>query len=399
MRTDLVLPSAVPTGDPRALVVHIVYRFDTGGLENGVVNLIDHLPADAFRHAVVALTEVTDFRQRIRRSDVAFVSLRKPPGQGLRVLPALLRLLREWKPAIVHTRNLAALEMQLAAWLAGVPVRIHGEHGRDVDDLHGQSRRHRWMRRLFRPFVQQHIALSRDLAEYLEGPIGVPAARVRRICNGVDTDRFVPAAAPAPVADCPFDGRTHFVVGTVGRMQAVKHQTLLVRAFAEAVRLAPGLRSTLRLALVGDGPLRAECARLLAGAGVADLAWLPGERSDVPAVMRSFSAFVLPSLAEGISNTVLEAMACGLPVVATDVGGNADLVSHGSTGTIVKSDDVDAMARAIVTLASDPAAARAMGAAGRARTEAQFSLRGMVAAYQDVYEMQLQRAGWRRRGA
>lgn len=398
MRTELVLPADARTGDPRPLVVHVVYRFDTGGLENGVVNLIDHLPADRFRHAVVALTEVTDFRRRIRRSDVAFVSLHKPPGQGLRVLPALLELLREWKPAIVHTRNLAALEMQLAAWLAGVPVRIHGEHGRDVDDLHGRSRRHRWMRRLFRPFVQQHIALSRDLADYLAGPVGIPAARVRRICNGVDTDRFVPAERPAPVAGCPFDPGVHFIVGTVGRMQAVKHQTLLVRAFAEALDLAPGLRATLRLALVGDGPLRAECQRLLADAGLADLAWLPGECSDVPAVMRGLSAFVLPSLAEGISNTVLEAMACGLPVVATDVGGNADLVAHG-TGTIVPTDDVGAMACAIVALASDPPAARAKGAAGRARAETQFSLHGMVAAYQDVYETQLQRAGWRRPGA
>jgi sugar transferase (PEP-CTERM/EpsH1 system associated) len=395
MSTDLVL-AGTRTADPRPLVVHVVYRFDTGGLENGVVNLIEHLPADRFRHAVVALTEVTDFRRRIRRSDVTFVSLHKPPGQGLRVLPALLRLLREWKPAIVHTRNLAALEMQLAAWLAGVPVRIHGEHGRDVDDLHGLSKRHRWMRRMFRPFVQQHIALSRDLAEYLAGPVGVPAAQVRRICNGVDTDRFTPSPAPAPLADCAFDPGMHFVVGTVGRMQSVKHQTLLVRAFAEALRMAPGLRGTLRLALVGDGPLRAECARLLADAGLADLAWLPGERSDVPAVMRSFSAFVLPSLAEGISNTVLEAMACGLPVVATDVGGNADLVAHESTGTIVPADDVGALARAIVTLAGNPAAACAMGAAGRARAEAQFSLRGMVAAYQDVYETQLRRAGWRR---
>jgi sugar transferase (PEP-CTERM/EpsH1 system associated) len=396
MPTELSLATVAQARDPRPLVVHVVYRFDTGGLENGVVNLIDQLPADAFRHAVVALTEVTDFRQRIRRSDVAFASLHKPPGQGLQVLPPLLRLLREWRPAIVHTRNLAALEMQLAAWLAGVPVRIHGEHGRDVDDLDGRSARHRWMRRLYRPFVQQHIALSRDLAEYLQGPVGVPAVRVRRICNGVDTTRFMPAVEAATAPGCPFDPRMHFIVGTVGRMQAVKHQTLLVRAFAAAVRQTPALRASLRLALVGDGPLRHECAALLADAGVSDLAWLPGERSDVPDVMRGLSAFVLPSLAEGISNTVLEAMASGLPVVATNVGGNADLVEQGRTGVIVPPDDVDAMARAIVDLAGNPAAARAMGAAGRIRAEAQFSLRAMVAAYQDVYETQLQRAGWRR---
>lgn len=399
MPTDLVL-AATPADDPRPLIVHVVFRFDTGGLENGVVNLINHLPADAFRHAVVAMTEVTDFRHRIRRKDVVFASLHKPPGQGLRVVPQMVRLLRDLRPAIVHTRNLAALEMQLAAWLAGVPVRVHGEHGRDVDDLHGRSRRHRWARRLYRPLVQQQIALSRDLADYLEGPVGVPPSRVRRICNGVDTERFTPPAGwPLQAAPaCPFDPAQHFIVGTVGRMQAVKHQTLLARAFVQALHTAPALRGTLRLALVGDGPLRAECAALLAEAGLADLAWLPGERSDVPAVLRGLSAFVLPSLAEGISNTILEAMASGLPVVATDVGGNADLVAHGRTGTIVPSDDVTALADAIVALASKPAAAHAMGAAGRAAAEAQFSLRAMVAAYQDVYETQLRRAGWQRQG-
>ncbi len=392
MAVELALPGE--RSDPRPLVMHVVYRFDTGGLENGVVNLINHLPTDAFRHAVVALTEITPFARRVRASGVEFVALAKPPGHGAKAWPQFLRVLRRLRPAIVHTRNLAALEMQLPSWLAGVPVRIHGEHGRDIDDLHGAARRYRWARRLYRPFVQHQIALSRDLAQYLQGPIGVPAPRVSQIYNGVDTALFAPpAGAATPIAGCPFDAGRHFIVGTVGRMQAVKDQRLLARAFVEALHADPSLRATLRLAMVGDGPLRAECQALLHDAGVADLAWLPGERSDIPQLLRGLSAFVLPSLAEGISNTILEAMACGLPVVATAVGGNADLVAHGHSGTIVAAADAGALAAELVRLARDPVRAAAMGRAGRTLVEQRFSLQAMVSAYQGVYESQLRQAG------
>jgi sugar transferase (PEP-CTERM/EpsH1 system associated) len=372
----------------RIHVMHIVYRFDTGGLENGLVNLVNGLPAGRFRHTIVAITDVAPaFRQRLHRDDVECIALHKPPGHAFRIFAALLKLLREKRPDIVHTRNLAALECQPVAWWAGVPGRIHGEHGWDVDDLGGRSRKHRWVRRLYQPFVKCWVALSRELADYLRLRVGVAAAKVREICNGVDTGRFAPAAAGrAALAGSPFNQAGLVVVGTVGRMQAVKHQTVLVRAFIAALERDPGLRSRLRLVLVGDGPLRAECQALLREAGVADLAWLPGERADVPEVMRALDCFVLPSLAEGISNTILEAMASGLPVLATRVGGNADLVAEGETGLIVEAADVQAMAQALASLAADPERMRAMGAAGRRRAEQNFSLTAMVAAYQALYE-------------
>ena len=371
------------------LVAHILHRFDTGGLENGVVNLINHMPAQAFRHVVIALTDVTDFRHRLQRSDVECIALHKPPGQGFKVYPQLWRLLRRLRPAIVHTRNLAALEMQPAAWAAGVAVRIHGEHGRYVEDLDGSSVRHQRIRRLYSPFVHRYVALSQDLAGYLSGRVGVAPGRIEQIYNGVNADRFRPRTADDALPEgWPFAG-DHFVVGTVGRMQTVKHQTLLARAFVRALVLAPDLRPRLRLALVGDGPLRAACAQVLQEAGLADMAWLPGERRDVPELMRGLDAFVLPSLGEGISNTILEAMASGLPVVATAVGGNPELVTHGVTGHVVPSDDVEALAAALVTLARDPAGAAAMGSAGRADVERRFSLQAMVGAYQHLYETTL----------
>ncbi|MGH8795990.1 MAG: TIGR03088 family PEP-CTERM/XrtA system glycosyltransferase [Caldimonas sp.] len=377
--------------DDRPLVMHVVYRFDTGGLENGVANLINHMPASAFRHAVVALTEVTDFRRRVRAPDVEFVSLQKGPGHGVKLYPRLYRLFRQRRPAIVHTRNLAALEAAVPAWLAGVPVCVHGEHGRDVNDLDGASRRYQWMRRAYRPFVDHYVALSRELADYLVAQVHVPPARVSEVCNGVDTARFTPAAGGRlAIPGCPFTNPKHWIVGTVGRMQAVKDQATLARAFVRVLQLRPALKDTLRLVLVGDGPLRAQCLQVLERAGVADLAWLPGERGDVEGVLRGLDCFVLPSLAEGISNTILEAMASGLPVIATAVGGNADLVSHGVTGEIVAAADVEAIAASLLALAEHPERAAQMGRAGRERAERRYSLAAMVAAYQGLYERQLE---------
>lgn len=374
------------------LVAHVLYRFDTGGLENGLVNLVNALPAERFRHAIVALDRVEPvFASRVRRPDVEFIALHKPPGTTVAQFPRLWRLFRRLRPAIVHTRNLGALDCQLPAWAAGVPVRIHGEHGRDVGDFDGSNRKNQWNRRLLRPFVHEWVALSRDLASTLTGPVGIPEARVRRICNGVDSERFAPPAMRQPIAGSPFNDPGLWLAGTVGRMQAVKNQVELARAFVQALGASPAMRERLRLVLVGDGPLRAEAAAVLAQAGVAELAWLPGERRDVPEVMRGLDCFVLPSLAEGISNTILEAMSSGLPVIATEVGGNPDLIEHGRTGLLVPAGDAAALAQALGVLAADPARARALGLAARQQVEREFSLAAMVDAYQAMYDSLLAR--------
>ncbi|HEY8709556.1 MAG TPA: glycosyltransferase, partial [Burkholderiaceae bacterium] len=315
--------------------------------------------------------------------------------------PTLFRLMRRWRPAIVHTRNLAALEAMVPAWAAGVPVRIHGEHGRDVDDLDGTSRKHQWLRRLYRPFVSHHVALGGELADYLVAKVGVARAGVTRICNGVDTAHFKPAEGGVPVAidGCPFDGSRHWLVGTVGRMQAVKDQRTLAHAFVLALAQHPALRQRVRLVMVGEGPQRAESLAILEAAGVAALAWLPGERHDVAGVMRGLNCFVLPSLAEGVSNTILEAMASGLPVIATAVGANAELVDHGETGEIVAPADSQALAASIARLAMQPERAAAMGRAGRAAAQSRFSLHSMISAYQSLYDSQLEARGYAARAA
>lgn len=369
-------------------IVHVVYRFDTGGLENGVVNLVNRLPAERFQHVIVALTEcVPAFCARITRPDVRFISLHKPPGHGIKVYPALYRLFRELRPQVVHTRNLAALEAQVPAWLAGVPLRIHGEHGWDAADPDGRLRKYQWVRRAYHPFVKRYVALSGQIANYLQQRVGVPAGRITRICNGVDTQRFhPPAAGREPLPEGRFADPGLFVLGTVGRLDAVKHQRALLALLAarpDGPAGRPGPR--LRLVIVGDGPLRGELEQQAAALGVQDRLWLAGNRDDIPALLRGLDLFVLPSLGEGISNTILEAMASGLPVVATRVGGNAELVADGSTGTLVPPDDAGALEQAVERYMNDPQTRLAHAQAARRRVEQGFSLTVMVNAYQALY--------------
>jgi sugar transferase (PEP-CTERM/EpsH1 system associated) len=384
------------TRGERPLVVHFVHRFDVGGLENGLVNLINEMPPQRYRHAIVSMTEHTDFRKRLRRPDVGLYALRKRAGKDPGAYLRAWRLLRDLRPDIVHTRNLATLDCQVIATAAGVPCRIHGEHGRDLFDLEGSSRKYSRLRRIVRPFVHRYVPLSRELEQWLQERIGVPAERITRIYNGVDQVRFHPAErgrASLPVSG--FAGRETLVIGTVGRMEGVKDQLTLARAFLELLGRRADMREKLRLVLVGDGSLRIEAERLLREGGARGLAWLPGSRDDVAELLRSLDVFVLPSLAEGISNTILEAMASGLPVVATRVGGNAELIEEGRTGLLVPPADSRAMADALERYVDDRELAVAQGRAGRARIEQKFSLAAMVERYLGVYDALMAARGTR----
>ena len=378
------------TADPRPLIAHVLFRFDIGGLENGVVNLINRLPDWKWRHAVIAIDDVSPtFRRRVERNDVVFHALRKPPGHLLSQYPRLVRLFRSLRPAIVHTRNLAALEATVPAWLAGVSARLHGEHGWDVHDLDGGSGRYRRVRKIFRPFVRHYIALSDQIAFYLESKVGIDSACVTRIYNGVDTARFRPSDPRTSRRILPFTGAELFVVGSVGRMQPVKDHLSLIRAFARLSAGSAASQRRLRLVIVGDGPVRPSVEAAIREAGLEGQVWLAGTREDVSALMQSFDVFVQPSLSEGVSNTILEAMSTALPVIATRVGGNAELVVDGVTGALVSPGDDGSIAAAIERYFSQPTLALEHGAAGRRRIEERFSIQSMVAAYDAVYERML----------
>jgi sugar transferase (PEP-CTERM/EpsH1 system associated) len=369
------------------LIAHVVHRFAVGGLENGLVNLINATPPERYCHAVICLTDFTDFRSRIRDPNVPVIALHKRGGSDFRTHLRLWRVLKELRPAIVHTRNIGALEYLLVALIAGVRGRIHGEHGRDVYDMDGSNPKYNLLRKGLMHIASCYTAVSQDLVQWLVHTVGVSEEKVKHICNGVDVHRFWPRADARPqLGPEGFIQNGTIVVGTVGRMQTVKDQPTLVRAFVHLIQHDSQARQRLRLVMIGDGPLREECRALLRAAGAEELAWLPGERSDIPEIMRALNIFVLPSIAEGISNTILEAMASGLPIVATRVGGNHELVRDGETGLLVPSAHPSAMAEAIRAYLVDCRQAARHGAAGRQRVEALFSIDSMVNGYLAVYD-------------
>ncbi len=367
------------------LVVHLIYRLDFGGLETLLVECINHMPPERYRHAVVCLTDYTAFADKIARPGVELYALHKQPGLGLGIHLKLFKLLRELRPSILHTYNFACAEYAVPAWAAGVPVRIHAEHGRDAGDPHGLNRKHNGLRRVLAPWIDRYVPVSHDLARWLRQVVKIPAPKLELIMNGVDTVRYAPNLA---AADTPWTGigKKPFVIGTVGRLQDVKDQATLIEAFALLCAQRGAARQDLRLAIVGDGPLRERLAQKAEQAGVADLVWFPGARNDIPELMRSFDLFALSSIAEGTPVTLLEAMACGRPVVATKVGGIPEVVQIGVNGALVPAANPQALADALARYVDDPARVTQHGAAARATIERHYSVAAMVGAYTALYD-------------
>lgn len=370
----------------RRHIVHVVYSFSIGGLENVIVQLINGLPADEFEHTVLSLTTISDFKARITRSDVRFIALNKSPGHAIPLYPKIYRLLRQLKPDVLHTCNLAALEIVPIAWLAGVKTRIHAEHGWDTHDPHGTNPRYQKLRKLYKPFVSHYVAVSNDLDSYLGQAIGVPAHRKSLIANGVDTERFSPAPSkPAPSVDgCPFAPGKYWLIGTVGRLQTVKNQPYLARSFVRLLQKHPDAAHQIRLIIVGDGPLRQEVEQTLSAGKAAEYAWLAGARSDIPDILRMLDCFVLPSHTEGTSCTLQEAMATGLPSIATAVGGTPDLIHPAHAGRLISADDEDEFAEAIWAAFTNREETRLQASSARQFALDHFSLQGMLDQYHEL---------------
>lgn len=376
---------------PRPLTIcHIILRLDFGGLENGLVMLVNNMPAARYRHVIVCLERASAFRERIRRDDVEVHEIRKRPGKDLAAYGRVWRLLRRLKPDIVHTRNLPSVDMLAPARLAGIRRLVHSEHGLDATEIEGVPRKYRLLRRASQLVVTRYVAVSQDLARWMTSEIGLPRERISVIYNGVDNESFRPRhdADPARDAVLPsgFAAPDSFVVGTIGRLEGVKDQTTLVRAFVHALEQRPAAREVLRLAVIGEGSLRGEMEALLRAAGAESLAWLPGFRDDAAEIYRCFDLFTLPSIREGTSNTILEAMASGLPVVATDVGGNPDLVVPDTSGRLVPARDPRALGEAILHYLDNRPLAAAHGRAGRDKVLREFSIGAMVQGYGALYD-------------
>ncbi|WLI91298.1 TIGR03088 family PEP-CTERM/XrtA system glycosyltransferase [Massilia sp. R2A-15] len=369
------------------LVVHLVHQLDVGGLETGLINLIRHMPPERYRHTIVCLKDYSDYHAHIRERGVEIISLNKRNGRDLAHYMRMYKTLRALQPDLIHTRNLSGFEGQLVAALAGIKQRVHGEHGRDIADLYGTRLKYQLLRRMLRPLIGHFIAVSADLQHWLIDSVGAEPERVSQISNGVDSVQFHPRLGPpAAVGPAGFMQDNVFVIGSVGRMAEVKNYPTLVDAFLRLIASPHPAHQRLRLMIVGDGPARAECLDMLTRAGASHRAWLPGERNDVPQLLRAMDVFVLPSLAEGSSHTILEAMASGLPVVATAVGGNAELVHPGFTGILVPPRSPDLLAAAIADYCRIPEMCARHGMRARSQVIARHSLPAMARGYLAVYD-------------
>jgi len=381
---------AVEATSAAPLVVHIVYALDTGGLENGLVNLINRTPVQRYRHAIICLTTSSRFAQRITAPGVAVYELQQRPGLDWRLYGRLWKLLKRLQPALVHTRNLATLEMQLVVGCLPGIKRLHGEHGRDIGDLAGLNIKYIYWRRLMRWVVQHYICVSQDLERWMLEDVGVARGRLTQIYNGVDQAVFKSEAVDQAFdelgAPVNFFRKPLWVIGTVGRLAEVKNQRSLLLALRKILDGSPIQGKKIRLIIVGDGPLSDALADEVTRLGLTENVWLAGDRSDVPRLLNRLDVFVLPSLAEGISNTLLEAMACSLPIVATAVGGNVELIHDGDNGRLIGVNKYLELAQALLELMDNPSLCQAMGRAGKARVQRDFYWDQTLSAYLDVYD-------------
>jgi sugar transferase (PEP-CTERM/EpsH1 system associated) len=368
------------------LVAHVVYRFDYGGLENGIVNLINATQGKSVRHCVIALTEASDtFCRRFQVPGIEIYEVGKRPGKDFVAYFRFFRLIRRLRPAILHTRNIGTLDCAVIGRLAGVSICIHGEHGWHADDPFGLRVKYRFLRRTCDLFVSKYVAVSRDIEIWLRDLIGIPADRIVQIYNGVDVDKFKPEGTAVRL---PFDnaGTSFLVIGTVGRLDRIKNFDLLVRAVALLVDHSPDVRERVRLVIVGDGPQLKELHDLVDKLGLHEIVFFPGKRQDIDELLRSMDIFVLPSCNEGISNTILESMVTGLPVIAAEVGGNPELIVDGETGWLIPANSADAIVEALQRYLDNPRLTESHGRAGRDRAVRLFSLQAMVQSYVQLYD-------------
>jgi glycosyltransferase involved in cell wall biosynthesis len=306
-------------------------------------------------------------------------------GNGVLQLPrifmALRREIARGEYDIVHTHMLhATIIGQSAAKAARAPVRIVTRHYTDQHLNPARRAADRFATRSATAVIAVSQAVKQNLLD-----AGVAEKRIRVIHNGVDL-AALDAASAAGNLPWPDSWQDALLIACTGNFIGYKGHRVLLHAFQQIVRSRPDAR----LVLIGEGPEREALQRLAQSLGIAQSVVMPGVREDVPALLRHCRIYVQPSLVESFGIAAAEAMASRLPVVATRVGGLPELIAHrktdAETGILVPPGDADALAKAVLALAADPARACEMGKAGRARVESEFTLQRHVARTEDVYE-------------
>ena len=373
-------------------VLHIITRMDVGGSSDDTLILATRLPRPEFDSALISgptLDPVPDLAERLAEAAVPWIQvphLRRPVSvpRDLMALRDLRQRIRALGPDIVHTHSSkAGFVGRMAARMAGVPRIFYTPHGHVFHSYYGPplTRMFIALERFAARFTERIVVLTDAEAEqHLAVGVGRPGQFVK-IPSGVDLAAVrAEAAGGARVRrELGLSGETP-VIGTVARLVAVKGLCYLVEAMPEILGRCPDAH----LVLAGDGDQRPTLERLARELGVADRVHLLGFRRDAAAVTAALNVFVLPSLNEGQGRVLVTAMALGVPIVATQVGGVPEVVEDGCQGLLVPAADPRALGQAVAAVLTRPECAAALGAAGRSRAPL-FSSEVMVARHAELY--------------
>lgn len=353
-------------------IVHILHSFGTGGMEKGLATVINNSSSD-LRHTIICLTESGASKQLLQKN-ITIIEMNKKKGNSLFFIFRLMMVLRQLKPDIVHTRNWGGFDGVIAARLAGISHIIHGEHGWSMDDPDGLNPRRVFIRRILNLFIKKYTCVSMQMKAWLEKDIRV-GKDVIQIYNGVDCNLFCPGNDEVLKSELGIAPET-IVMGIVARLDPIKNHAGLIKAFNRVHKKNPHTC----LLIIGEGPERPKLEKISSSRVL-----FLGNRSDVCNLLKCIDIFILSSFNEGISNTILEAMASGLPVIASDVGGNPELVKDGENGFLVPPHDYEQMADRIVKYIAEPHLVELHGKTGREQAVRNFSIASMVNDYESVY--------------
>ena len=367
----------MPVARAPVAVAHVVQNLAIGGLERVVVNLASHAHRDRYRPFIVCLGPGGPLVEQARAAGVDVFVVAKKRGFTPGTVATLARRFREMHARVVHCHNAAPL---VYGALAGRITRarvVYTAHGMKTSAASQPVRLDRL------GMVDAFVTVSDDARQIAIRKGGADDARVRTILTGVDTRTYRRAdAAQRDRVRASFGFDTNaFVFAIVARLSRAKDHATLFRAFAALSSVNPSVR----LVVVGDGELRELLAALIQELRMQDRIVLAGAREDVADLVGAFDCFVLSSYTEGLAMTLLEAMAAELPVIATRVGGNAEVVVDGETGLIVPARNTEGLRDAMQWMAAHPSEARTMGVRGRERAASTFSIEAMVNAYEDTY--------------
>ncbi len=368
--------SAVGPGLERTAILHLVDCLNIGGGEMQMVDLVRKMDRKKFRPIVGCLKKEGPLLPVLERSEIqveAFpVRGKLFYPQSLKQILRLARFMRREKVKILHTQDLYSHLVGIpAAMMAGVPVITNR-----LDMGHTLNRAHRWALKLLSIGIAKVMANSQGVQRMLVASEKMDPHKIELIYNGVDMDRFqfAASASGAPREPLPEFQPDDRLIGVLANLWPIKGHDVLLEA---AVRVAAYFPKV-KFVLIGTGKRRTELEARARALSIEKHTLFLGSRQDVPRILSCMEISVLPSLAEGFSNAILESMAAGLPMVATDVGGNREAVIDGETGFIVPPGDPDTLADRLLRLLEEPALGQKMGRAGRQRIETYFTLDRMV---------------------